>query len=85
MPLKVTIDLVGYYGVDKHISELIIARQEELTDRDNGSHRYAVSEKLHPWETLTEFEHEYSDGAEVCVRKALEALEKDQPGHSIRR
>lgn len=78
MPLKVTIELAGYYGVDRKISELWIARQEELKDRNQGEHLYEVSAKLHPWDTLTRFSHEYSDGAEVCVRKALEALEKEK-------
>lgn len=78
MPLKVTIELGGYYGIDRKISEFWIARQEDLKDRSAGEHAYAVSEKLHPWETLTEFSHEYSEGAETCVRKALEAMEAEQ-------
>lgn len=78
MPLKVTIELAGYYGVDRKISELWIARQEDLKDRNQGEHVYEVSERIHPWETLTRFSHEYSDGAEVCVRKALEALEAEK-------
>jgi hypothetical protein len=77
MPLKVTIELVGYYGVDRKIKELYIGRTEDLKDRNGGDHKYSVSPVFHPWETLTEFNHEYSDGAEVCVRKALEALEAE--------
>jgi hypothetical protein len=77
MPLKVTIELVGYYGVDRKINELYIGRDEDLKDRNGGEHKYTVSPTFHPWETLTEFHHEYSDGAEVCVRKALEALESE--------
>ena len=78
MPLKVTIELAGYYGVDRKLSEFWVARQEELKDRSQGEHVYEVSEKIHPWETLTRFSHEYSDGAEVCVRKALEAMEEEK-------
>lgn len=78
MPLKVTIELAGYYGVDRKISEFWIARQEDLKDRNQGEHAYEVSEQLHPWETLTRFNHEYSDGAETCVRKALEAMEAEK-------
>lgn len=78
MPLKVTIELAGYYGVDKKLSEFWVARQEELKDRHQGEHVYEVSEQLHPWETLTRFSHEYSDGAEVCVRKALESMEAEK-------
>lgn len=77
MPLKVTIDLAGYYGVDKNISTFYVGRDEDLKDREGGDHLYSVSSKVWPWEPLVEFVHEYKDGAEVCVRKALEAMEKE--------
>lgn len=75
MPLKVTIELVGLYGTDRKISEIFIGREEDLKSRGSGRHKYSVSPQLDPWERLASFRHEYSDGAEVCVRKALQALE----------
>lgn len=75
MPLKVSIELVGLYGTDRKISEIFIGREEDLKSRGAGRHKYSVSPQLDPWERLATFRHEYSDGAEVCVRKALQALE----------
>lgn len=77
MPLKVTVDLVGYQGQSKTLSEFYIGRKEELKNPESGVHEYSVSPHLHPWETYAEFSHEYSDGAQVCVRKALTALESE--------
>ena len=76
MPLKVTIELAGYYGVDKKISEFYVGRDEDLKSRTSGEHKYSVSTQVWPWEPVVEFDHEYSDGAETCVRRALEAMEK---------
>lgn len=74
MPLRVKIDLVGYYGVDRQITEFFIGREEDLKGQKDV-HRYTVSDVIHPWNTLSEFEHQYSDGAEICAAKALEALQ----------
>lgn len=75
MPLKVTIELVGLYGTDRKISEIFVGREEDMKARGRGRHKYSVSPQLDPWEALVTFRHEYSEGAEVCVRKALQALE----------
>lgn len=75
MPLRVQIDLVGYYGVDKHLSDFYIGREELLKNGKDAIYGYSISPQIHPWEALTTFEHQYSDGANVCVLKALQALE----------
>lgn len=82
MPLKVTVDIVGYQGQSENISEFYIGRKEQLSVDSSGIHGYSVSRQLHPWRTLTEFSHQYSDGAQVCVQKALKALESEKSGRS---
>lgn len=74
MPLRVKIDLVGDYGFDRRITEFFISREDELSSREN-THRYTVSNVIYPWNPLADFEHKYSDGAEICVSKALETLQ----------
>lgn len=75
MPLKVTIEMAGYYGPEKKIREFYIGRDELMKKGKEADYPYSVSPQVWPWEPLVSFEHNYKDGAEVCVRKALEAME----------
>jgi hypothetical protein len=62
------------------LSEVHIARAEGGTDPDDINTYIATTGEEPLWlegyqERGVEFKHRYGDGAEVCVRKALEALE----------
>lgn len=83
MPLHVEIKTNGH-----PIETVHIGRTEPLTGAD-VEHQYKVTTVEFPqtlwegkprkytpnWEAGVRFGHVYSDGALVCVRKALEALE----------
>jgi hypothetical protein len=75
MPLHVQIRLNRQL-----LSEIHITRAEGGTDPDDVNTYIAVTEEeplyLEEYqERGVKFKHRYGDGAEVCVRKALEALE----------
>lgn len=86
MPLSVEVKINGQL-----IETVHIGRTEPLAGT-NVEHQYKVTttevpwatssgakEGFHPdWEAGVRFSHVYSDGALVCVRKALEALEHDK-------
>jgi hypothetical protein len=63
------------------IDTIHIGRMEELKGRDQ-SHQYLVTNKttksMVDWTdpNAVEFEHNYSEGAHICVAKALEAWDK---------
>jgi len=63
------------------IDTIHIGRMDELKGRDQN-HRYLVTNKttksMVDWTdpNAVEFEHNYSDGAHICVSKALEAWDK---------
>ena len=82
MPLNVEIRLNG-----KFIDIIHIGRRERLTGLDE-EYTYVVTDKEYPqtlWEGKPrsyspnfeggiEFTHRYSDGARICVMKALQAI-----------
>jgi hypothetical protein len=75
MPLHVQIRLNRQL-----LSEIHIARAEGGTDPDDINTYIATTGEQPLWlegyeEHGVKFKHRYGDGAEVCVRKALEALE----------
>jgi len=75
MPLHVQIRLNRQL-----LTEIHIARAEGGTDPDNINTYIATTGEEPLWlegyqERGVEFKHRYGDGAEVCVRKAIEALE----------
>lgn len=87
MPLRIRIDING-----QPISTYWIGRVEGKAYPDEIN-TYVIGEGTEdrpPWDridwreaaygdVLTKFEHRYGDGAEVCVRKGLEALEHGLP------
>lgn len=82
MPLSVEVKINGQL-----IETVHIGRTEPLAGT-NVEHQYKVTTNLAyseyggyetpDWEAGVRFGHVYSDGALVCVRKALEALENVQ-------
>jgi hypothetical protein len=68
--------------INRHLlSEIHIARAEGGTDPDDINTYIAVTGDEPIWLEDYEasgvtYEHRYGDGAQVCVRKAIEALEK---------
>ena len=56
------------------IGTIEIRRLEPLTT-DGSEYRYEVETLYRSRRSKTRFRHMYADGALVCVRKALEALE----------
>lgn len=77
MPLSVEIKLNG-----RQIQTLWIGRLDDFKGEDE-QHEYMCgwgSAELEAWnlarpDLLPRFHHTYSDGAAVCVRKALQAME----------
>ncbi len=74
MPLHVDIKIN-----DRLLSQIHIGRIQGGTDPDSVN-TYVAHEGEEPktreeWLQGVRFEHRYGDGAEVCVRKALMALE----------
>lgn len=84
MPVHVQI-----YVNDREVSTIHIGREENLRGPDE-EHSYIVTRKEYDqtfyegkprsfrpdWTYGEQFTHRYSDGLEVCVRKALERLEQ---------
>lgn len=74
MPLHMTVNAVTYDGMESPVCELYIGRMEDLK-KTSGIHTYSISPVFHPWDSRGEFKHEYTDGANICTRKAIaEAL-----------
>lgn len=79
MPLHVTISIN-----DTPIEQLHIGRLDKLYSNVQVSRYVAMTGEYEPrpedeWDV--EFEHKYSDGALVCVEKALRALNKKRSEH----
>lgn len=72
MPLNVTIAINGHT-----IEELTIGRMEHFKGADRW-HEYIV--KVEGGDQYATFSHLYREGAQVCVRKALEALHRHNGG-----
>ena len=80
MPLSVEVKINGQL-----IETVHIGRTEPLAGYD-VEHQYKVTTEAVPvdgyaipdWEAGVRFGHVYSDGALVCVRRALEALENHE-------
>lgn len=77
MPLKVTIELN-----DRTLSTLHIARISKSSGRNqHQEYEYSVIKQAsapvsdEEWMSGTPFIHAYGDAVEICVRKAIEALE----------
>jgi hypothetical protein len=71
VPLNVTIAVNG-----RPLENITIGRLEELKGKDRF-HEYIVRVEGKP-EHYATFMHCYADGAQECVRRALEALAKKQ-------
>lgn len=75
MPIKVDISLDAGHGGNP-LSGFWVARKDKLSYR-NEPYLYQISERIHPWHTVTEFEHKRHDGHLILVMKALESLHKN--------
>lgn len=80
MPLKVTIDIVSHDEQrSNHIQTLYIGRLDALHNFEQVSN-YVVGESMAALDEtdsdIAFFVHKYSDGAEVCVQRAIEARGK---------
>ena len=67
MPLHVDIRVN-----DQHLASLTIGRTEEFKGQHH-EHEYMVV-RNQDFTSMARFTHTYSDGAEVCVERALQAL-----------
>lgn len=69
MPLNISIAIN-----DKPLERLTIGRMEPFKGKDRW-HEYMVVVDEEP-EGYATFSHLYSDGAQTCLRKALDALDR---------
>lgn len=75
MPLRIEIKLVDNQNNEQEtIKTLFIGRLTGLKRRDgiDEVHRYLIDDSLR-FDGAVEFSHTYSDGAEICVQRGLEA------------
>lgn len=80
VPLRVTVEIISNDEQrSSHIQTLYIARLDALGNFEQTSN-YVVGESMAELAAndsdIAFFTHKYSDGAEACVLKAIEAREK---------
>jgi hypothetical protein len=76
VPVRVKIDING-----RVVSTIHIAREKGLpTPNSENTYRAIIKNESPSYNDLNDgvmFTHRYGDGVEICVKKAIEALEKN--------